>query len=286
MIDLAAWVEAEPDPGRRQFRQAIQLVLRGIAQAPDLSPLMIMKGGVLLAIRYGSSRFTRDIDFSTSRHVQDVDIERLLTAIGDALAPVSADNEYGLALRLQSHELKPPVSPRANFPTLKMRIGYASRLETRQIARLESRNASNTVQVDYSFNEWASEVETQEMDGGRLSMYPYHDLIAEKLRSILQQPSRRRERYQDVYDLWLLLQHSEQISADDRAQVLAKLRASAVDREVPIHRRAMGEEAVMEMSRRQYEAQLPGLVAGDVPPFDPTYALVRDFYESLPWGPE
>jgi hypothetical protein len=47
----------------------------------------------------------------------------------------------------------------------------------------------------------------------------------------------------------------------------------------------MGEEAVMEMSRRQYEAQLPGLVAGDVPPFDPTYSLVREFYESLPWGP-
>jgi len=283
LIDLAAWVEAEADPARRTFRQAIQLVLRAIAQAPDLAPLMIMKGGVLLAIRYGSSRFTRDIDFSTSRRVQEVDIDGLLSAIKDALAPVSAENEYGVALRLQSHELKPPASPSVNFPTLKMRIGYARRLEPRQLARLESQGAPTTVQVDYSFNEWASEVETQKMDGGELSMYPYHDLIAEKLRSILQQPIRQRERYQDVYDLWLLLQDSDQISADDRAQILAKLRASAVDREVPIHRNAMREKAVLEMSRRQYEAQLPGLVTGDVPPFDSTYSSVREFYERLPW---
>ncbi len=286
MIDLAVWVEEEEEPARRSFRQAIQLVLRAIAQAPNLSSIMIMKGGILLAIRYGSSRFTRDIDFSTSKRVQDVDIERLIAEIKDAIAPVSADNEYGLALRLQSYEVKPPVRPEVSFPTLKMRIGYANRLEKRQLVRLEVQGSPNTVQVDYSFNEWASDVETQNVDGGRLSMYPYHDLIAEKFRSILQQPIRRRERYQDVYDLWLLLQDSAEISMDDRGQILRKLQASGTDRGVPIHRLAMRDDAVIAMSRSQYEAQLPGLVDGGVPAFYPTYDFVRDFYESLPWALE
>lgn len=81
MIDLSAWVDAEQQPERRAFRQAVQLVLRAIAQSPTLAPVMVMKGGVLLAIRYQSSRFTTDIDFSTPRRFQDVHLPTLLTSI-------------------------------------------------------------------------------------------------------------------------------------------------------------------------------------------------------------
>lgn len=50
MIHLPLWVEAEQDPGRQVFRQAVHLVLRAIAQSEVLAPTMIMKGGILLAI--------------------------------------------------------------------------------------------------------------------------------------------------------------------------------------------------------------------------------------------
>ena len=71
--------------------------------------------------------------------------------------------------------------------------------------RLSAGQASSVVAIDYSFNEWASDVEKQALDTGSLSMYPFHDLVAEKLRSVLQQLQRNRSRFQDIYDLGLLI---------------------------------------------------------------------------------
>jgi predicted nucleotidyltransferase component of viral defense system len=284
MIDLQAWVDVEKQPDRRVFRQAVQLVLRAIAQSPALSPLMVMKGGVLLAVRYHSSRFTRDIDFSTSRRIQDVDVPALLATIKDALAPISADNEYALAVRLQSHEIKPPNRPEVSFPTLQMRIGYASRLEPRALQRLDTSGSPQVVQVDYSFNEWVSGTETQAVDGGVLSMYAFHDLVAEKLRSVLQQPIRKRERYQDIYDLFLMLENSSPLDASDRHTILRKLIEASHDRQVHVHQAAMRDEKVRHMSHAQYDSVLPSMVVGTVPTFDLAYGAVQAFFEALPWG--
>ena len=283
MIDLEAWVESEEEPDRRALRQAIQLVLRAIAKS-SLSSLMIMKGGVLLAIRYQSSRFTRDIDFSTPRQFQDVDIPDLVKRIEDALAPISDDNEHALVLRLQSHEIKPANRPGVSFPTLNLRIGYASRLQPQLVKRLASPNGSpQVVQVDYSFNEWVSDVEKVTLDGGSLSMYPFHDLVAEKLRSVLQQPIRKRERYQDIYDLFLLLENTEPLNDDDRIAVLEKLQKASLDRELRVHRLAMRDEKVRELSQKSYATELPSMVLGNIPEFDTAFEIVRDFFESLPW---
>ena len=134
-IDLPLWVESEDDPQRKIFRQSVHLILRDIAQSTTLSPLMVMKGGILLAIRYNSPRFTKDIDFSTSRKIQDVAIPALLADLQDALAPVSADNEYGLALAIQSHEIKPSNRPNVSFPTLTIRIAFAKRSDRNQMLR-------------------------------------------------------------------------------------------------------------------------------------------------------
>lgn len=283
VIDLAAWVDEELRPDRKGFRQAVQLVLRAIAQSPSLSAIMIMKGGLLLAIRYHSSRFTRDIDFSTSKRLQEFDVPMLLTGIGEALASVSADNEYAMALRLQSHEIKPPNRPGVNFPTLQMRIGYASRLEPRSLKRLETTGSTQVVQVDYSFNEWASGTEQQEVDGGHLLMYPFNDLVAEKLRSVLQQPVRGqgRPRYQDIYDLFLLLGTS--VQAEDKSIILTKLFEASRDRQVSVHKDALRDEQVIQLSREQYAIVLPGLVSGPLPDFEVAYAVVQEFFETLPW---
>jgi predicted nucleotidyltransferase component of viral defense system len=283
MIDLDAWIELEEQPDRKVFRQAVQLVLRAIAQSPTLSPIMIMKGGVLLAIRYKSSRFTRDIDFSTSLRFQDTDIPLFLNAFKDALAPISGDNEHALSLRLQSHEIKPANRPEVSFPTLKMRIGYASRLDPKSLKRLEANGSSQVVQVDYSFNEWASESEIEAINGGSLSMYTFHDLVAEKLRSVLQQPIRKRERFQDIYDLFLLLKTSPPHDQSDLDAILRNLIEASRDRGVPLHKTAMRDEMVIAMSRKQYDTVLPDLVPGIIPDFDTAYTTVQAFFESLPW---
>ena len=283
MIHLPLWVEAEQDPGRQVFRQAVHLVLRAIAQSEVLAPTMIMKGGIQLAIRYRSTRYTRDIDFSTSRRFQLQEVPRLLQAVESALAPVSADNEYGLALRLQSHVIKPPPRPDISFPTLQLRIGYASRQQPAAMRRLMAQGVPTLVSVDYSFNEWVTAIEEQPVDGGALRMYPFHDLVAEKYRSVLQQVVRKRERYQDIYDLNLLLNSVESMTFEDRAAILGKLRSACRDRLEEPDRLALQDPRIVALSQAQYGSALPQLVADHLPPFDVAYGLVREFYESLPW---
>ena len=63
-IDIARCVDAAP-PALREFRQAIHLILAAIESDAELRRGMVMKGGILMALRYRSPRFTRDIDFST-----------------------------------------------------------------------------------------------------------------------------------------------------------------------------------------------------------------------------
>ena len=282
-IDLPSWVESEVNPQRKIFRQSVHLVLRSIAQSKKLSPLMVMKGGILLAIRYNSPRFTTDIDFSTSRKIQDVAIPALLADIQSALAPVSADNEYGLALSVQSHVVKPPIRPNVSFPTLTIRIAFAKRSDRNQMARLQAKQAANTLEIDYSFNEWANSTEQQDIDGGALSIYAYHDLIAEKIRSVLQQPIRKRHRLQDIYDLCLLLEGAT-FSLDEKSIILQKLYAASDDRKVVLTREAMRNPEVINMSAAGYAEALPALIDSDPPAFEDSYKTVTDFFESLPWS--
>lgn len=56
--DIAAWVQGAPDAVQRELRQAVHTVLVAIGGSSDLQAQMVMKGGILLAIRYESSRYT------------------------------------------------------------------------------------------------------------------------------------------------------------------------------------------------------------------------------------
>ena len=64
-VDVSGWVE-QADVPQRRFREAVHIILDAIGQSRSLQTKMVMKGGLLMAIRYASTRFTRDIDFSTA----------------------------------------------------------------------------------------------------------------------------------------------------------------------------------------------------------------------------
>lgn len=147
--------------------------------------------------------------------------------------------------------------------------------------RLAKGQGTKTVQLDYSFNEWVSEIEKQALDGGTLSMYAFHDLIAEKLRSVLQQPLRNRSRFQDIYDISLLLECAT-ITDEDKRTILNKLHEASEDRKVPMDQMAMRNQAVIDLSKRDYDA-VAVLIPSKPPAFEVAYDVVRRFFESLPW---
>jgi hypothetical protein len=53
-IDIEAWVDAAP-ADQRGFREAVHIILDSIGHSQNLQARMVMKGGLLLAIRYGST---------------------------------------------------------------------------------------------------------------------------------------------------------------------------------------------------------------------------------------
>ena len=50
-VEIEAWVAQAPQ-GQQGFREAVHTILDGIGHSQNLSARMVMKGGLLLAIRY------------------------------------------------------------------------------------------------------------------------------------------------------------------------------------------------------------------------------------------
>lgn len=258
-IDIAAWVEAAPD-GQRGFREAVHIVLDSIGHSRNLQAKMVMKGGLLLAIRYASTRYTRDLDFSTSDRYTAEDADKLLVELQGSLVAAEDRLPYNTACRLQSHKVEPKGEDKSHH-NLSLKIGYADKSNKGAMSRLLAKNCPHVVEIDHSFNEAVFQVELLELDGGAtIHSYSLHNVLAEKMRSLLQQPIRRRNRRQDVYDIGLLLDSAGPLSSSDLAQIQQMLVDSCRSKGIEPTEESMHDERVVEMARTQ--------------------AL----YRSLPWG--
>lgn len=280
-IEIEAWVESAPH-GQQGFREAVHIILDGIGHSQNLSAKMVMKGGLLLAIRYDSSRYTRDLDFSTQDQYTTAGADVLLTELRDGL--IAAENRlpYNTACRIQSHKVQPKGENKTH-QSLALKIGYANRSNPSQIARLEAGTAGQVVEIDYSFNEAVFDVEVLELEGGAtIHSYSLSNVLAEKMRSLLQQPIRRRNRRQDVYDIWLLLETMPQLSAEDHNKVHEILVASCQSKGIEPHMHSMELDEVVSMARSGYQ-DLAADVDGELPSFDDAMARVMALYGALPW---
>src|SRR3546814_15398354 len=91
-VNIEAWVEAAPE-GQQRFREAVHIILDSIGHSQNLQAKMVMKGGLLMAIRYDSSRFTKDLDFSTTDLYTAEDADALLAEFEAGLAPAAERSE-------------------------------------------------------------------------------------------------------------------------------------------------------------------------------------------------
>ncbi len=281
-IDIEAWVDAAPD-GQQGFREAVHIILDSIGHSQNLRARMVMKGGLLLAIRYDSTRFTRDLDFSTSERYTEPSAERLLAEFEAGLAAAENRLSYGTACRLQSRKVEPKGDGRTHH-NLALTIGFADKSQSSAMARLAAKNSPRVVRIDYSFNEAMFEVELLELDGGAtIQSYSLHNVLAEKMRSLQQQPIRKRNRRQDVYDIWLLLESSPGFPAAELARVHEMLVRSCQSKGIEPAADSMDDETVSRMAREGY-ANLQADVDGELPPFGDAMARVQAFYHSLPWN--
>jgi len=280
-IPIQDWINQSIE--RVPFRQAVHTILVAISKSETLKTNMIMKGGMLLALGYESTRYTKDIDFSTAKTLKEFDIEAFIQELKSALLEAVESLDYGLDCRVQSYKQKPLKSD-ATFPTIEISVGYAYKHERNAHRRLINNNSSTIVDIDYSLNEPPREIEIFEIEEGKqIKIYGFTELVAEKFRAILQQVARSRRRRQDVYDLNFLLAHYPQArDAATKRMILDSLIEKSLSRGLTVEKESLSNPEVIKLSSEEYHL-LASEIEELLPDFDKVYSVIRDYYESLPW---
>lgn len=283
---IEEWVaETEGRPEEYQLRQAVHTVLHAVSDSEQLRGRMLIKGGMLLAIHYGSDRFTRDVDFSTTETTREFDRETFLDLLSTALADAVEALDYQLDCRVQSSRMKPP-RPDDSFPTLTVKIGHA-RFGSQDHRHLVSGRGHTLLSLDYSLNEQQL-FDADMIYVGRdasVQAYSLPDLIGEKFRAMLQSEARDRSRGQDVYDIHRLLADPGldiEENSELRIQVLQSLIAKSASRSLTVGAESLDRKEIFDRLRSSYQSRLPELEP-NAPSFDIAYDRVRLYYASLPW---
>ena len=182
-------------------------VLAGISQTQVLQDTLVFKGGTALRKCYfGDYRFSEDLDFSVLEGVpQGEEMERLVreaceTAVRlmDEYAPVGISCERYI-------EREPHPGGQEAF-VIRARFPWHSRLQTRVMIEI-------TMDEDVLLPaEWRQVIHNYgEPLNAQVKVYSLEEIVAEKLRALLQQAEMiekrgwSRSRARDYYDLWRVL---------------------------------------------------------------------------------
>ncbi len=283
-VDIAEWVDsAKADPVALKQRQATEVILSAIANSTKLQSTMLLKGGVLMGIVYRSPRQTTDIDFTTTlENGDDIDTffkEQLNNAFPSAAAALGY---IDLTIRVQTVKKWPRKkdSNHGSYPALNVKIGFATR-GSKEEKRLNEGKCSSIIQMDISFYENPKHIQILKLTNGEdLVAYSLIELISEKLRSLLQQAIRNRNRRQDIYDLFRLL-NNEQTQIIDKETLLKAFMASCAVREITPNRNSLNDQEIRKRSSADWNTLK--LEIGELPDFDECYDKVNKFYKQLPW---
>lgn len=283
-VDIKGWVDAvRADPLAYRDRQVTEIVLNAIGQAPSLKSSLVLKGGTLMALAYDSQRVTSDVDFTAVVGPEGFD-ERLREEL-DALLPRTAITlgYVDLVCRVQTiRKLPRPQSfETMNFPALLVKIGSAVRGTSEEKALVDGR-ASRVVDLEISFRDEVFTAQSLRLDGGGVAVraFTLHELIAEKFRALLQQPIRNRHRRQDVYDIALLVEENY-LSPEDRTLIHKTLVEKCASRQIVPNATSLTNPDVVERAGTDWSTL--ALEVRNLPPFEERFAIVADFYASLPW---
>jgi len=281
MLDqnLRDWIGQADTPKHKKERQVIHIILNAVSKF-NTQFQVALKGGVLIALIYGSTRHTRDIDFSTRQPYSKDSEEKFIASLEKTL--MENDFGYPIKCKVQSFKIKPPQPPQT-FPTLKIKIGYADLGNRNSMKRLELKNATETMSIDYSFNEIPIGTKYIDIIAGRfIEIYDFNEIVSEKLRALIQQKDRNRTREQDVYDLYFLLSKSPVTSQTEKKDILNRLKKKSASRNVVVAKDSLEDPEIIMRSKRDYKS-LEDTIEGDLPPFEESFPFIQEFYRNLPW---
>ncbi|WP_022730000.1 nucleotidyl transferase AbiEii/AbiGii toxin family protein [Fodinicurvata sediminis] len=283
-VDVRAWVEtARTDPTLYRDRQVTEIVLAAIGLTPSLHDTLVLKGGAVMALAFKSSRVTADVDFTAT--VEPADLADRIGEDLNAVLPRTATRLGYLDLLCRVQTVKKMPRPQDfedhSFPALLVRVGSAKR-GTGEEQKLENGKAPRVLDLEISFRDQVHAFQELNLTGANVAVraFTLHEVIAEKLRALLQQTIRNRNRRQDIYDISYLVE-GQNLDDEARRIILTTLIEKCRSRRITPTTESMDDPEVYRRAEQDWESL--ALELGDLPPFEERFAVVRGFYLSLPW---
>lgn len=261
-------------------RYAQYLILQAMSRDNSLRNSIVFKGGNALEFVYLPNRSTTDLDFSFIE--PSLDVPALTETIKAQLeTTISAVNDgFGTVLRVQNVRQNPPGT-HVSRPTLTSKIAYALPDQPRQRDRLLSgQPGANIVPVEMTVNEVVCEWTTTTIGDSKniIQISTLNDIVAEKLRAILQQKSRNRYRGQDILDIAsLCTKSSDQI---DSSRVSDFLLQKSAARDVVATKSAFDDPEIAERAATVYD-DLANTTRYMFIPFDEAWEIVMNLVDQL-----
>lgn len=284
-VNIGEWVEkAKSDPHAYLERQATEVFLTAIGRVQSFRHQVFLKGGILMGVVYGSPRQTGDLDFTALLDPTPGIADEFKKELDAVFPRATAELGYtDLICAVQSSSYRPNADrfPEATGPALLLKVGYAVR-GTNQETRLEQGKAANVLEVDISFREPVGAIQIVNLadTGGSFYAYSLIDLMAEKLRALLQQEERNRYRRQDIYDLDALLTRFN-LDDEEKARLHKTLLEKCKARDIKPKSDSLSKPEIIRRAKEEWDTL--ALEIGEVPDFDECFARVDAFYKTLPW---
>ena len=256
-------------------------VLVGISQIPTLRDTLVFKGGTALRKCYfGDYRFSEDLDFSGLEGVPTgEEMERLVSETCEVA--VRLLDEYApVEIACERYTEREPHPGGQEAFNIRARFPWQSRPQTRVMIEVTMDErvllSAERRQVIHDYGE--------PIDAD-VTVYPLEEIIAEKLRALLQQAQMfemrgwSRSRARDYYDLWRVLgTYRNQM---DLAGFDSLLQEKCAVREVAFAGpEDFFHEELLAYVERTWEQWLGPLVPG-LPPFETVIDGLRPQIEAL-----
>ena len=276
LLEVRAWIASSGSDavtGRLRFAQ--YLVLCSIASVPELQRALVFKGGNALDFAWQPNRSTLDLDFT----IESGEFDEVSLSASLALGLTSASLQSGALLQLHSVTQQPRGANRTRV-TYKTIVGYALPDELALRQRMErGLKSSQTIQADISKNDPICAATTFRLDDIReLRICTVEDIVAEKLRALLQQEGRNRQRPQDVLDIALAVRNHPDLNPINIASFLL---TKSAERDIEVTQKAFQSPELAERARSGYEP-LRTTARSVFIPFDEAFAEVLAFVGTLP----
>lgn len=210
--------------------EAIIMVFRAIAISDKLSSEWVLKGGNALKYVFQSPRASVDLDFTEMDNYSGVAeeelqglLDKLCQELDRCLHEVNQSGTYA-DIRVQSSEIKPANVELRENPAFEIKIGYSKKAD-------RSSPYSDVVKLEITLNDIICETTQHEIDGNRIQSSTLNDIIAEKLRALIQQISRNRYRPGDIFDIWFFHTHLQHLFDYDKiSDYLLRKSVDKIDR--------------------------------------------------------